>query len=296
MAHIGFIGLGNMGTPMAARLVEAGHDVWLYNRTPEKAEPLVKKGASLLQRPFDAAGVKDRVVISMVADDQALRDVTLGDDGLVAGLGDGGVHISMSTVSPTCARELAEAHAERGSVYLAAPVFGRPEAAAAGKLFVVVSGPPDARACARPVLEPMSQRVFEVGDDVESAHVAKLAGNFLLAAAIEAMSEAFALGEQWGLDRKQLADLYGSTLFACPVYQSYGGAIAERRHPPGGFSLSLGLKDTELALRTAREKVMPLPLASLLRDRLLTSMAKGRGDLDWSALGLLASEDAGGNP
>lgn len=293
MAHIGFVGLGQMGAPMAARLVEAGHDVWVYNRTADKAEPLVKKGASAVETPRDAAGVKDRVIVTMVADDAALEEVTLGEDGLIEGLGEGGVHISMSTVSPDCARRLARAHEEKGSTYIAAPVFGRPEAAAAGRLFVVMSGRPDARECAKPMVAPFSQRVFEVGDEVERAHVAKLAGNFLLASAIEAMSEAFALGERWGLDRAQLADLYGSTLFSCPVYQSYGKAIAEQRHPAGGFALRLGLKDVELARAAAREKVVPMPLASLLYDRLLTSVAKGRGDLDLSALGVLASEDTG---
>jgi 3-hydroxyisobutyrate dehydrogenase-like beta-hydroxyacid dehydrogenase len=229
----------------------------------------------------------------MLADDAALEEVTLGAQGLAERLGRGGTHISMSTVAPGTSRLLAEEHAKRGGAYIAAPVFGRPDAAKAKKLWVLASGPSLAKAAARPLLDAMGQAVFDFGEDPGAANVAKLAGNFLIAANLEAMSEAFAMVEKQGVKQSAVAELLAKTLFACPIYQGYGRAIAEKRFTPVGFRMPLGLKDVSLALETAAEVTVPLPIASLVRDRFLASLAKGRADLDWSAIALSVLEDAG---
>jgi 3-hydroxyisobutyrate dehydrogenase-like beta-hydroxyacid dehydrogenase len=291
---IGFVGLGAMGGAMAGRLLEAGHRLRVWNRTPERAQPLTRAGAVAAGSPAEAAG-RGGIVISTVADDAALEDVTFGEAGLLAGLGERGLHVSMSTIAPATARHLAQAHAARAA-YLAAPVFGRPEAAAAGKLWVLASGAAAARERARPLLEAMGQQVFEFGEDPGAANVVKLAGNFLLIAAVEAMAEAYTFGEKNGIDREAMASLFGSTLFACGVYQNYGRAVAAQKPTAGGFRLALALKDVNLALGTAGESAVPMPLASLLRDRLLSAQAKGGGDLDVSRLALEVSEAAGLKP
>ena len=229
----------------------------------------------------------------MLADDAALEQVTLGAGGLAERLGPGGIHVSMSTVAPATARRLAKHHAACGNTYIAAPVFGRPDAAKAKRLWVLASGPVAQKTAIRPLLEAMGQAIFDFGEEPGAANVAKLAGNFLIAANLEAMSEAFAMAEKQGVERAAVADLLAKTLFACPIYQGYGKAIAEKRFTPVGFRMPLGLKDLELALRTAAEVTMGLPIASLVRDRFLASLAKGRGEMDWSAIALSVLDDAG---
>jgi 3-hydroxyisobutyrate dehydrogenase-like beta-hydroxyacid dehydrogenase len=290
--EIGFVGLGAMGSPMAANLLASGHRVTVWNRTQSKAGPLASKGAAIALKAADTV-TRGGVLVSMVADDAALTELVAGDGALAERLGQGGIHISMSTVAPATTRELAELHRKVGSTLVAAPVFGRPDAAAAKRLWICVSGPAGAKAAARPILEALGQGVFDFGEVTEAANVAKISGNFLIAAAMEAMGEAFALAEKNGLDRSALATMLGQTLFACPVYQGYGNAIASRRHSPPGFRLPLGLKDVEIVLRSAREVNAPMPTASLLRDRFVHALAMGRADLDWSALALGAREDAG---
>lgn len=290
--EIGFIGLGAMGAPIAANLATAGYKLRVYNRTASKADALVAMGAARVERPGDAA-VQGGVAITMLADDAALEAVTLGAGGLAERLGSGGIHISMSTVAPATSRRLAQHHAARGSTYIAAPVFGRPDAAKAKRLWVLASGPAVQRAAIRPVLEAVGQGIFDFGDEPGAANVAKLAGNFLIAANLEAMSEAFTMAEKQGVDRAAVADMLAKTLFACPIYQGYGKAIAEKRFTPVGFRMPLGLKDVELALRTAAEVTMALPIASLVRDRFLASLAKGREEMDWSAIALSVLDDAG---
>jgi 3-hydroxyisobutyrate dehydrogenase-like beta-hydroxyacid dehydrogenase len=289
---IGFIGLGNMGAGMARRLLAAGHSLRVYNRTPEKAAALVEAGAGQAETPADAAAA-DGIVMTMLADDHALETVVLAEGGLLERLGPGGIHVALGTISPHTARRLAEAHEHRGALYLAAPVFGRPDAAAAGKLWVVTSGPDAAKERVRPLLETFSQGIFDFGDDIGAANTVKLAGNFLIVAALEAMAEAFAMAEKRGIGRTRLAELLAATLFDCPVYRNYGQMIAEHSHTPAGFALSLGLKDIRLVLETADAAAAPMPLASLLHDRLLALQAQGHGQLDWSALALAASKDAG---
>lgn len=290
--EVGFIGLGAMGEPMAANLLAAGYRLRVYNRTASKADALVAAGATRVERAGDAAPAGG-VAITMLADDAALEQVTLGHGGLAERLGAGGIHISMSTVAPATTRRLAEHHAARGSTIIASPVFGRPDAARAKRLWVLASGPAAQKTAIRPLLEAMGQGIFDFGEEPGAANVAKLAGNFLIAANLEAMSEAFAMAEKQGVERAAVADLLAKTLFACPIYQGYGKAIAEKRFTPVGFRMPLGLKDLELALRTASEVTMGLPIASLVRDRFLASLAKGRGEMDWSAIALDVLDEAG---
>jgi 3-hydroxyisobutyrate dehydrogenase-like beta-hydroxyacid dehydrogenase len=281
-----------MGEPMAANLAAAGYKLRVYNRTASKADALVATGATRVERPGDAAQTGG-VAITMLADDAALEAVTLGAGGLAERLGAGGIHISMSTVAPATARRLAKHHATCGNIYIAAPVFGRPDAARAKRLWVLASGPAPQKTAIRPLLEAMGQAVFDFGEDPGAANVAKLVGNFLIAANLEAMSEALAMAEKQGVERAAVADMLSKTLFACPIYVGYGKAIAEKRFTPVGFRMPLGLKDVELALRTAAEVTMALPIASLVRDRFLASLAKGRAEMDWSAIALGVLDDAG---
>ena len=295
MSTIGFIGLGNMGLPMATNLLKAGHSLRVYNRTPEKAQPLLEQGAVLAETPADAVETGG-IVLTMLANDRAVEDVVLAD-GWLQMLGTNGIHVSMSTISPVTARHLAEHHAQQGSDYLSAPVFGRPEAAAAAKLWVCVSGSATAKERVRPLLDALGQGVFDFGEDIGAANIVKISGNFLILAAIEAMAEAYTLAEKNGLDRTQVAQLFGQTLFACPIYQNYGRMIAEQQYEPAGFKTSLGLKDATLALQTAKDSEMPMPLANLVHDRLLSAVANGRADIDWTGgLALGVSEAAGLKP
>ena len=289
---IGFIGLGSMGLPMASNLVEAGYRLHVYNRTPQKAQPLIDKGAKLGNNPGDVVE-SGGIVITMLANDQALEEVVLGENGILEKLDAGGIHVSMSTVSPATAEKLAEQHERRGVHYLAAPVFGRPDAAAARKLWICLSGNGTAKERVLPVLNKLGQGVFDFGEQVGAANVVKLTGNFLIVSAIEAMAEAFTLAEKNGIERTKVAELFGQTLFACPIYQNYGRLIAQEQYQPAGFKLSLGLKDVTLALQTAKDSQMPMPLASLLHDRLMAAVGRGRGDIDWTGLALGISEDAG---
>ncbi len=289
---VGFVGLGNMGLPMALNLARAGYPLRVYNRTPGKAGPLQEIGATVARNPADTTA-PGGIVFTMVADDDALLEVALGQDALAGRLGPGGVHVSMSTVSPEAATRVAQHHASFGVSYVAAPVFGRPEAAEARRLAICVSGPVDAKARVRPFLEVLGQRVFDMGEEPGAANVAKLVGNFWIMSAIETMAEGFALAEKNGLDPARIVDLLGSTLFACPIYQNYGRMLLAGAFEPAGFRLQLGLKDVNLMLKTAGASHVPLPVASLLRDRMLAGVARGRGNMDWTAVALDVRESSG---
>ena len=294
--HVGFVGLGAMGHPMAENLLKAGFEVTVWNRSPEKLQPLLDQGANKAERPSDAAR-PEGIVLSMLADDAAVEEVALGDGGLLEALAPGGLHVSMSTIHPDTSRKLADAHGEREVGYLAAPVFGRPDMAEAGKLFVTWSGWQSYKERARPVCAAFAQGFYDYGsDDVAAANVVKLAGNFMLASAMEAMGEAYAFCERHGIDREQVNAQMTETLFACPAYKNYGGQIARHRYEPAGFKADLGLKDVGLALDAAGQAQVAMPLASLLRDRLLSLSAQGHGDKDWAAIGLGPTHDAGGDP
>jgi 3-hydroxyisobutyrate dehydrogenase-like beta-hydroxyacid dehydrogenase len=281
-----------MGQPMAANLLEAGYPLRVWNRSPSPAAPLVARGAVLVSRPEDVAE-PGALLVSSLSNDQVLEEVVGANAELLRRLGPGGIHVSASTVAPETSRRLAEGHQRYGVTYLAAPVLGRPDAAAAAKLWIFLSGRPEAKERARSVLGVLGQGVFDLGDDPGAANVVKLACNFLLASAIEAMAEAFTLAEKNGVGRSVVADLLGQTVFDCPAYRNYGRLIAEQRYQPALFKLSLGLKDLNLVLQTAASSHVPMPLAGLLHDRFQAAAAKGRGDLDWTGVAVEVSEAAG---
>jgi 3-hydroxyisobutyrate dehydrogenase-like beta-hydroxyacid dehydrogenase len=289
--NIGFIGLGNMGHGMATNLLKAGHQITVYNRSPGKAEALVQQGATAARNVAEASA--GEVVFTMLSDDEAVENVAFGENGIVASLAPGATHVSSSTISVALSERLTAAHAEAGQQYAAAPVFGRPEAASAAKLFVIAAGAPQVLEPLVPLFDAIGQRTFVVSDQPRTANLVKLSGNFLLASAIETVSEAVALVSKAGVDRQQYIDILTSTLFAAPAYQIYGGLIARQEFEPAGLAASLGLKDVRLVLAAAEGLQVPLPVASVLRDRLLTLVATGGGHLDWSALATLADRDAG---
>jgi 3-hydroxyisobutyrate dehydrogenase-like beta-hydroxyacid dehydrogenase len=287
---VGFIGLGEMGLAMADNLRRAGHELSVYNRTRGRADAL--SAVRVAATPREAARGADAVV-SMLADDAAVEQVILGEDGAIHGLGAGAVHAGMGTISHALSRRLAAEHASRGQVYVAAPVFGRPDAARAAKLWVVAAGPAGAIDRCRPLFQAMGQGVEVVGDDPVRAAVVKIAGNFLLTAAIEALGEAFALVRKHGVEPARFLEVVNGRLLRSPVYENYGKLIAEERFEPPGFRLRHGLKDVRLALAAADEVAAPLPIASLARDRYLTAMALGWGDCDWAALARVSAVAAG---
>lgn len=287
---IGFIGLGQMGAAIAANLQAQQFKLRVYNRTVAKAKPLLDAGADLAQSPEQTA-VKGGIVVSIVADDAALDEICT--DQLIKTLSPGGLHISLSTVSPTTSKRLAEKHQAKSVSFLSAPVFGRPEAAAQAKLFVCVSGPDEAKPRAATVLDVIGQYTFDFGPEVGAANVVKLAGNFLLTAAIEAMAEACAFAEKHGVSRADLLNMLNSTLFNCPIYNNYGQRILDADFGKVGFSIPLILKDMHLVQQASSAKQAPMPILNLLCDRYLSAMAKGRGNLDASAIALGAAEDAG---
>jgi 3-hydroxyisobutyrate dehydrogenase-like beta-hydroxyacid dehydrogenase len=288
---IGFIGLGHMGSAMAANLVKAGHDVTVYNRSPEKRRALLELGAREATSIADAC--RDEVVITMLADDAALSHVALANGGIIESLPKGAIHVSMSTISVSLSKELARAHARAEQRFVAATVFGRPEMAAAAKLFIVAAGEPAAVEACTPLFDALGQKTFPIGAEPAAANVVKLGGNFLLAAAIEALGEAIALVGKAGVDRQAFVDLLSSTLFTGPAYKTYGGLIVENRFQPAGFAAPLGYKDIRLALSAAESLRVPMPLGSLLHDRFLRLLAQGGDSLDWAAIGGLAAQDAG---
>ncbi|WP_273454501.1 NAD(P)-dependent oxidoreductase [Nevskia ramosa] len=290
---IAFIGLGNMGIPMARNLVAAGYAVTVWNRTPLTDADLAQHGFVTAATPAEAAAQSGGMVITMVADDAALDAVTLGEQGLLAGLPRGGLHISMSTVSVQIAQAMARAHAEAGCRYLAAPVFGRPEAAAAAKLSIVAAGAAADVAQAEPLFKVLGQAHFHVGPNPEQANIVKLAGNFLLMAMLEALGEAFALTAKAGVPARQVLDIVNGALMRSPVYENYGNIAINERFDPPGFKLRLGLKDANLVLAAANAAGVPMPAASLVHDRILGGVARGAGELDWSVITRLVAEDAG---
>jgi 3-hydroxyisobutyrate dehydrogenase-like beta-hydroxyacid dehydrogenase len=289
---IAFIGLGNMGSHMARHLLRAGHDITVWNRTPSKADELRAKGAKVGKSAGEA--VKDaEAVVTMLADDHAVESAVLHSEGVLDRLPRGAVHISMSTISVALSEKLAEEHGKHGQQYIAAPVFGRPEAAEAGKLFVVAAGDKSAVERCKPLLELLGQRVFVIGDKPEMANVVKLSGNFLIASVIESLGEAIALTRKYGIDPHDYVEFLTNSLFSAPIYKTYGGIIAEEKYEPAGFKLRLGLKDVRLALAAAEAVDAPLPFASVVRDHMLTAIGRGMEDMDWSSTAKLAAENAG---
>ncbi|MGE2735634.1 NAD(P)-dependent oxidoreductase [Mycolicibacterium vaccae] len=290
--RIGFVGLGNMGAAMAANLLAAGHELTVYNRSPEKARPLAERGATTASSVAQACDAD--VVVTMLADDAATEAVTFGESGILSALPPGATHVASSTISVALSQRLTEAHIAAGQTFVAAPVFGRPEAAAAGKLFVVTAGPPPAVSALEPVFTAVGQRTFVLSTEPRVAHLVKLSGNFLIASVIESLGEAMALVGKAGVDRQDYLEVLTSTLFDAPVYRTYGGLLASRQFEPAGFAARLGLKDVRLVLAAGEELQVPLPVASLVRDRYLALLAGGGAELDWSAMGELSAWEAGG--
>ena len=287
--QIGFIGLGAMGQAIARRLLAAGHEVTVWNRSSRPVQALTAEGAVAA---VVTAAAAQPVVFSMLADDAAVLAV-LEQGGALAAMTLGAVHVNMATVSVECTRRLAASHAARGVGYVAAPVFGRPDAAAAGKLHVLAAGAPDALARVQPLLAAIGQRVWPFGADAVRASAVKLAGNFMLAAAIEAMAEASTLAQAHGVAPAEFLGLMTQTLFASPAYQGYGALIAQRRYEPAGFRLRLGFKDVSLALAAADAQRVPMPFASVLRENFLDALAHGAGERDWAALAEVSARRAG---
>ena len=290
--QIGFVGLGPMGESMARRLIDAGHDLRVFNRTATRAETLIAAGAHRAKTPARAADGAD-IVFSMLANDAAVEALALGADSIADGLDRNNVHVSCSTISPALSARLAQAHGERGQLYAAATVLGRPPAAASGALFIVLAGSVAAR---RRIAEPLSQlgqRTFELGDDPAQANLVKLALNFMIFSTIEQMSEMFALGEKGGVAPAMLFEILTNSFFTAPVHRNYGRLIVDRQFAPPGAAVPLAAKDTRLLLAAAEDLSVPVPMASLLRDRFLAMTAKGEAGLDFAALALRARDDAG---
>ena len=287
-----FIGLGRMGEPMAARLLAAGHELMVYNRTAARLAPLIAQGARPAGSIAEAARFAG-LVMSMLTDDTALRSVAEGKGGLIESLPAGGVHLAMGTHRVPVIQSLAEAHAAAGQVLLSAPVLGRPEAVVAGRLGVLVAGEPAAVERSRPLLQSLGRRVFEAGRDPRAAAAMKLANNMLLGCAIAAMGEAFALVQKCGADSGAFYDVLTDGLFAAPAYSIYGRLIADKTWDKVGFTVALGLKDIELALDAGHEAAVPLPSASVCRDRLIGAVAHGNGQRDWAVMALEQARASG---
>jgi 3-hydroxyisobutyrate dehydrogenase-like beta-hydroxyacid dehydrogenase len=273
---VGFIGLGRMGAGMAARLLRAGHDVTVYNRTARRVADVCRGDA----------------VITMLADDGAVENVVFGDGGLLHNLVKGSVHVSMSTISVALSERLTAAHASAGQHLVASPVFGRPDAAAAGKLFIIAAGAADTVQTCMPLFEALGQKTVRAGTEPKAANVIKLSGNFLIASVIEALGEAMALASKAGIDRHHYVEMLTSTLFTGPLFTNYGALLAEQKFQPAGFAVPLGAKDIRLTLAAAETLRVPMPLGSLLHDRFVRLLAQGGEELDWSAIGQLAAADA----
>jgi 3-hydroxyisobutyrate dehydrogenase-like beta-hydroxyacid dehydrogenase len=277
---------------MATNLLKAGHDLTVYNRTRSRAEELARQGARVAGSPREAAaGVE--VLITMLADDAAVESVMFGEQGALPGLSRGAIHASMSTIGHTLSRRLDAEHRSRGQSYLAAPVFGRPDAAQAAKLWIVTAGPAQVIERCRPLFDAMGQGVEMVGDDPPRANVVKLAGNFILASAIEAVGEALALVRKHGVAPDRFLEIVNGRLVRSPVYENYGKLIVGRRWEPAGFKLRHGLKDVRLALAAGDEVAAPMPIASLLRDQYLAAMARGWSEIDWAGLARVTAVNAG---
>lgn len=285
--HVGFIGLGSMGAAMVPNLVRAGHRVQVWNRSPEAASGL--EGVTVLASPAEAFG--NEAVVTMLSDDAAVRRVIV-DSGALRTARKGCIHVMMATISPALADELHALHRAAGIAYVAAPVFGVPTAAAQAQLNIVVAGDMAAIAKVQPLFDVLGQKTWPLGDDPKRANVAKIAGNLMITLAIEAMGEATALTESYGVKAADFLDIITGTVFAAPSYKRYGGFIGSNTYEPG-FKLTLGLKDVNLALDAARVTKTVLPAAEIVRANMLDGIEQGFGAKDWSILAKMTRRRAG---
>jgi 3-hydroxyisobutyrate dehydrogenase-like beta-hydroxyacid dehydrogenase len=291
---VGFVGLGNMGLPMAQNLLKAGYALHVFNRTAAKAESLLTQGATWAPSP-QALAARTGLVLSIVADDDALHAVTLGEHGILAGLPHDGIHVDMSTVFPDTSKHLAQLYRERGAHFIAAPVSGRPEHAAAAKLLIYLAGPAGVRERCRPLLAALGQGVIVVGDEPHLANVLKLVTNFMVVAVNETLSEAFTLAEKAGLKSEPVLEML-QVLFPSLVFEVFAKRIATADFYSPGANVRLWLKDVGHMRQLAAQVAAPLPLADLAYHHLLAALARGRGDLDVAALVTVVRELAGLTP
>jgi 3-hydroxyisobutyrate dehydrogenase-like beta-hydroxyacid dehydrogenase len=288
---IGLIGLGSMGSGIARTLRRAGYELTVYNRTRSRAEALRSLGATVAASIAEASS--GDAVLTMLADDAAAEYVAFGDGGILASLPQGGLHVSLSTIGIALSDKLTAAHAKAAQEFVAAPVFGRPEAAEAAKLFVVAAGAKKSIDRCRPLLEALGPKVTVFGEKPSLANAVKLTGNFLIASVLESLAEALAFVRKAGPDPAAVLDFFTSTMFTAPAYKTYGGLIIEGKHDHVGFALPLGLKDVKLMMQAAEAHTVPMPVASLLRDRFVEALARGYENQDWSAIARVVAEDAG---
>jgi 3-hydroxyisobutyrate dehydrogenase-like beta-hydroxyacid dehydrogenase len=289
---VGFIGLGSMGAGMSRNLIKAGHDLAVYNRTRSVAQEMRSLGAKVADSASEVA-VGVEALITMMADDRAVQDVIFEPGRVIESLPKGAVHISMSTISVDLSRRLAMSHAEKHQNYIAAPVFGRPDAAAAGKLFIVSAGPSESIDKCRSLFAAMGQKTFVINEDAPAANFIKLSGNFLTTTVIESLAECFALMRKAGVDPQKFLEVLTESMFSAPVYKTYGAIIASEKFEPVGFKLPLGFKDNRLLLAAAEEASVPMPMASLMHDRFVAALAQGLENADWSAIARVTYKNAG---
>src|ERR1700730_2010759 len=283
------IGLGRMGCGIAHNIHSAGFSLTVYNRTPEKMQPFVAVGATATRTPREAAARADIVVTNLMDDASVLR-ATLGEDGILAGIGSGKIHIGTTTISPVASTHLTQLHAAQGSHYVAAPVAGRPDAAAAGKVYTFVAGKPEWIERCRPVLEAYTTMIVPMGEDPAVAISMKLVGNFFVAGMLELIGEAYVFAEKRGVDTTFLTSMLKTML---PFSNEYVERISSRSFDKASFTLDAGLKDVRLILDAAAEVHVPLPYGSLVRDKCIAAQARGMGQRDWSTLTEIARLDAG---
>ncbi len=281
---IGFIGLGSLGTPIAMNLLESGHELYVYNRTKAKAEPLAAKDAIVCES-VAALAKQVNIVFTIVSDDAALKSICEGDDGLLNNLQKESIHVSMSTILPQTAADLASLHQKNNQHYLASPVFGRPEAAVAKKLNFAFSGEENIRNQIESLLKDAGAiGVWDFGDNISAANTIKLCGNFLIASALEAIGESINLAIKSGIDAKQMWNMFSQTLFNAPVYINYSNIILQQKFEPAAFTMKLGLKDINLVLKQGAAANQQMPLASLLQKNMEQLINSGKENIDWSAV------------
>jgi 3-hydroxyisobutyrate dehydrogenase-like beta-hydroxyacid dehydrogenase len=288
---IAFIGLGRMGLGMARNLLRAGYTVAVFNRSREKAEALAASGARVASSPADACRDAE-VVMTMVADDHAVEQIVFGNDGIALAMENNCVHVSHSTISTALARKLTAEHAQRKQGYLSVPVFGRPEHADSKNLVVVAGGPSELVDRCRPLFDAIGRQTFVIGAEPWQANVAKVCGNFMVISMIESLGEAYATLRKAGVAPEAFLEIINS-LMASPILALYGRIVAQEQFEPAGFALKLGLKDVRLVLAAAEECASPMPLASLVHDHLLSALAQGQGEMDWSSMTQVIARNAG---
>jgi len=288
---IGFIGLGNMGMPIAQNLLKAGHKLTAFNRTRSKTDQLRPFGAQAASTPAEAANDCE-ILITMLSDDNALEKIIFAPGNCINSLCEGAIHISMSTISVSLSKRLAEIHNAKRQHYIAAPVFGQPELAEAAKLFIIAGGSPEKIKFCQPLFDAIGQKTIISGEQPYTANVIKLAGNFLIMAAIESMAESMAFVRKFGLDGQTFTDFIASSVMKSPVYQTYGNLIVSEEFQNAGFKLHLGFKDNRLLIAGSEEAAVPMPLASLLHDRFVAAIAQGLSDCDWAAIARISEQSA----